>query len=146
MLPLLIHWRPLDHRHTFFIKPLAANDECIRSGNLICLWSWTPRTTPRSSATHAPESGLISTDALTKSKNSKFYLNWMAVKGLRSTKKEEWSKLRVGNLSYLLVRNKSSLTSAAWLFLRTFCATLRSKIPISVAFVCEFTSPAVNKR
>ena len=33
-------------------------------GNLTFYRSWTPRMTPRSSATHAPWSGLISTDAL----------------------------------------------------------------------------------
>ena len=43
---------------------LVAIDEYTRSGNLIFLWSWTPRTTPRSSTTHAPGSCLISTDAL----------------------------------------------------------------------------------
>ena len=37
---------------------------------LIFLWSWTPRTTPRSSATHAPGSGLISTDALSPKKEN----------------------------------------------------------------------------
>ena len=35
-------------------NPLVAIDEYTRSGNLIFSWSWTPRTTPRSSVTHAP--------------------------------------------------------------------------------------------
>ena len=48
-------------------NPLAANDEYTRFENLIFLWSWTPRTTYRSSATHAPGSSLISTDASTPS-------------------------------------------------------------------------------
>ena len=42
------------------INPLSPN---VAIWNLILLWSWTSRTTPRSSATHAPGSGLISTDA-----------------------------------------------------------------------------------
>ena len=54
--------------------PLAS---ILTIGNLIFLWSWTPRTTPRSSATHAPGSGLISTDAL----KSKFYQICLAFKG-----------------------------------------------------------------
>ena len=45
-------------------NPLAANDEYTRIENLILLWSWTPtpKMTPRSSATHAPESGLALTN------------------------------------------------------------------------------------
>ena len=38
--------------------------------------SWTPKMKPRSSATHAPESGLISTEV----QKSKFHQIWMAVK------------------------------------------------------------------
>ena len=34
----------------------------VDMGNFKFYWSWTPRITPRSSATHAPGSGLISTD------------------------------------------------------------------------------------
>ena len=45
---------------------IAANDEYTRSKNFIFYRSWTPRTTPRSSLSHAPGSGLISTDALQK--------------------------------------------------------------------------------
>ena len=41
--------------------PLAAIDEYTRSGNLIFFVVLDPRTSPRSSATHAPGSGLIST-------------------------------------------------------------------------------------
>ena len=44
------------------VNPLAANDEYTSFGNLIFLWSWTPRATPKSSATHTPGTGLISTD------------------------------------------------------------------------------------
>ena len=66
------------------LNPLAVIDEYTRknSGNLIFLWS-----TPKSIATHAPESGLISTDA--KSKYSKFHQKRMAVKGLNRRKKME---------------------------------------------------------
>ena len=57
----------LDHKFyckgfSISIIPLAANDEYTRSGNLIFLWSWTPK----SFATHAPGSGLISTNALSR--------------------------------------------------------------------------------
>ena len=66
---------------SFCLIPLTAFDQYTRFGNLIFLWSWAPRTTPRSSATHAPGSGLISTDAL-MSKNSKFHQKPIVVKGL----------------------------------------------------------------
>ena len=66
---------------------LTANDGYTRFGNLIFLWFWTTRTTPRSSATHAPGSGLISTDALSP-QIANFIKKSMAVKGLS----------RVGNL------------------------------------------------
>ena len=48
-------------------------------GNFTLYRSWTPRMTLRSYATHAPGSGLISTDARpdAKSKNSKFYQNML---------------------------------------------------------------------
>ena len=62
------------------VNPLPVIDEYTRIINSICLWSWTPRTTPRSSATHAPGSGLISIDAKSP-KNSTFHQNWMPIKG-----------------------------------------------------------------
>ena len=46
--------------NNYFFNPLTAFDEYTRYGNLIFSLSWTSR----SSATHAPGSGLISTDAL----------------------------------------------------------------------------------
>ena len=65
--------------HTvYMLNPLSPN---VANWNMIFLWSWTSRTTPRSSATHAPGSGLLSTDAL-KSKNSKFHQMCSGLKGL----------------------------------------------------------------
>ena len=81
---------------------LTAFDEYTRFGNLIFLWSWTPRMTPRSSATHAPGSGLISTDALSK-KNSKFYQKSMVVKGLKRMLKKILyeSELNIRKIHYI---------------------------------------------